>query len=54
MESLLLFSQGLAIKLHPQAAEIHFNITSIKFGEWLLLFSPKSFSFPSNIKKPKD
>jgi hypothetical protein len=26
----------------------------IKFRECLLLFSPKSFVFPSHIKKPKD
>jgi hypothetical protein len=25
-----------------------------KFRECLLLFSPKSFIFPSHIKKPKD
>jgi hypothetical protein len=30
------------------------NQEYIKFGECLLLFSPKSFVFPSHIKKPKD
>jgi hypothetical protein len=34
--------------------DIHDEIESIKFGECLLLFSPKSFVFPSDIKKPKD
>jgi len=29
-------------------------ITRLNSGEYLLLFSPKSFVFPSHIKKPKD
>jgi hypothetical protein len=32
----------------------HHHQEYIKFGEFLLLFSPKSFVFPSHIKKPKD
>jgi hypothetical protein len=30
------------------------NQEYVKFRECLLLFSPKSFVFPSHIKKPKD
>jgi hypothetical protein len=34
--------------------DIHDEIKSSKIRECLLLFSPKSFVFPSHIKKPKD